>query len=109
MVARVFGRDKQLIRGGMFPEPWNHEPSNDEPAARHTVPLETLTGSDSELLASTRLVATDLFNAFGAPEVAQIDELGRLRIRHCPGNHHELAQFAETHGVEVIEDTVLGS
>jgi Putative DNA-binding domain len=111
LVAKVSGSRMQLVypvHGGAFAEPWNHHPMNDPVVTRHTVPLETLVGSDQELLVGTRLVATDLFNAFGAPEVKQIDQQGRLRIRYVR-EQEKLRAFAEAHGVEVSEETVPGS
>jgi hypothetical protein len=110
VVARLLGRDKQLIHPVHgFPEAWNHKPTSDQIVVQHTLPLESLTGSDQDLLAGTRIVAADLFNAFGAPEVAQLDEHGRIRIRYVAGPQQaQIAQFAEAHGVEVTEET-LGS
>ncbi|MEX1142218.1 MAG: ATP-binding protein [Thermoleophilaceae bacterium] len=113
VIARLFGRDKQLtypISSGLFQQPWNHEAITDQVVGRHTIPLASLTGSDQELLASTRVVGADLFNAFGAPEVAQIDEHGRIRIRDFHGQSQtQIAQFAEARGVEVTDDTVRNS
>lgn len=111
VVTRLLGPEMQLIRpvhGGMFHEPWNHQPISAPIVTRHTIPLESLAGSDQSLLATTRLVATDLFNAFGSPEVQQIDERGRIRIRYVL-EKERIAEFAETHGVEVSDEKVPGS
>ncbi len=111
VVTRLFGADMQLtypVHGGVLHEPWNHQPISDPIVTRHTVPLESLAESDQSLLATTRLVATDLFNAFGSPEVQQIDERGGIRIRYIPKGDR-LAGFAEAHGVEVSEEKVPGS
>lgn len=111
VVTRLLGADMQLIHpvhGGMFHEPWNHEPISNPIVTRHTVPLESLAGPDQSLLATTRLIATDLFNAFGSPEVQQIDERGRIRIRYVL-EKERIAKFAETHGVEVSDEKIPGS
>lgn len=111
VITRLFGRDMQLmypIHGGMLSEPWNHQPISDPIVSRHTIPLESLAGSDQSLLATTRLIATDLFNAFGSPEVQQIDEQGRIRIRYVL-EKQQTAALAEANGVEVSEETVPGA
>lgn len=111
VVTRLFGSDMQLtypVHGGVLHEPWNHQPISDPIVTRHTVPLESLAESDQSLLATTRLVATDLFNAFGSPEVQQIDERGRIRIRYVPKGER-VAEFAEAHGVEVSDEKVPAS
>jgi len=77
----------------MLHEPWNNEPISDPVITRNTVPLESLVGSDEELLVATRLIATDLVNAFGSPEVKQIDEQGRVRTQYVY-EAQRLAEFA---------------
>jgi hypothetical protein len=111
VVVRLFGVDMQLvypIHRGMIYEPWNHEPISDPIVARHTVSLESLVGSDQDLLVATRLIATDLVNAFGAPEVQQIDEQGRVRIRYVH-EQQRVAAFAESHDVEVSDERIRDS
>ncbi len=110
VTAKLIGTDMTLtypIHPGLH-QPWNHHPINDPIAAQHTIPLESLAGSDQDLLVSTRLVATDLVNAFGSPEVRQIDEGGRIRIRYTR-EQKRVAEFAEAQGVEVSEEKVPAS
>lgn len=110
VTAKLIGADMTLtypIHPGLH-RPWNHQPISDAIAAQHTVPLESLTGSDQDLLVATRLVATDLLNAFGSPEVKQIDEHGRIRIRYIQ-EQERVAEFAEAHGVEVSNEKVPAS
>lgn len=111
VVARLFGVNMQMvypIHGGMIHEPWNHEPISDPIVARNTIPLESLVGSDQDLLVATRVIATDLVNAFGAPEVQEIDEEGRVRIRYVH-DQQLLAAFAESHDVEVSDERIRDS
>jgi len=61
----------------------------------------------SALSAATRLVATDLFHAFGSPEVRQIAGDGALRARYLGGDG-ELRAWAEQHGIAVSDETVAG-
>jgi hypothetical protein len=77
-------------------------------ASRHTLTVDAIAGGDQDLLASTRLVATDLFHAFGSPEVRQIAPGGELRIRHIHGDHAQLRRFAEERGVEITEEALGG-
>jgi hypothetical protein len=108
VVARLFGKEMQLTylaHGGMFEEAVNERPLVGPIESRHTLPLESLAGPDQELLLGTRLVVTDLFNAFGSPEVQQIDESGRLRIRYLPGGK-EFLEFAAGCEVKVSEERV---
>jgi hypothetical protein len=110
VVAHLSGPDLQLtypIHQGMFHEPWNHEPIRDPIIARNTLPLEAMAGSDQNLLAATRVIATDLVNAFGAPEVHQIDDQGRVRLPYVP-EAQRIEAFAESHAVEVTRDRIPG-
>jgi hypothetical protein len=110
VLARLSGSDMQLtypIHGGMLHEPWNHQPLCDPVITRNTVPLESLVGSDQDLLVATRLIANDLVNAFGSPEVKQIDEQGRIRTRYVHEAQH-VTEFAQAHGVEVSDDRIQG-
>jgi hypothetical protein len=69
------------------------------------VPDLQATGADQELLLGTRLVAADLFNAFGAAEVQQIDDSGRIRTRYLPADNR-FPKFAAVCGVELSEERV---
>jgi hypothetical protein len=94
-----FGLSAQPIEGGH---------TLDGPlTSRHTLALDGIVGTDQDLLASTRLVATDLFNAFGSAEVLQLTPDGTLRIRYIHGEDAEIRRLAEEGGGEVTEDTVL--
>jgi hypothetical protein len=110
--AQVVGTELQLAyldQWGMSGEPIEGGRTLEGPlSSRHTVPLDAIAGRDQDLLASARLVATDLFHAFGSPEVRQITADGRLRIRHIHGDHAELRRFAEDRGVEITEEVLTG-
>ena len=68
--------------------------------SRHTLVLDSLVGRDQDLLSSARLVAMDLFHAFGSPEVRQIAADGTLRLGSI---HEEVRKLAEERGVAVME------
>jgi Putative DNA-binding domain len=91
----------------LFPERVEGGHTLDGPVtSRHTVTLDALVGRDQDLLATVRLVATDLFHAFGSPEVGHIAPDGTLRIRYFQGTHADHAQLrrlAEERGVEITE------
>lgn len=73
----------------------------------HTLTLDALTGLDQDLLAASRLVAADLFQAFGSPEVLHLAPNGAIRIRYH-GDQQQLAALAEQKGVEVSNQTAAG-
>lgn len=73
--------------------------------SRHTGVVEGLARPGSPLLATTRLLATDLFHAYGSPEVRYITPDGRLRWRHIDGGP-ELRAWAEARGVVLTDETV---
>jgi hypothetical protein len=76
-------------------------------ASRHTFVVEAVATVGPDLSATTRLVATDLFHAFGSPEVRQITNDGALRSRYLGGNA-ELRAWAEQRGIELTDETVAG-
>lgn len=110
--AQVIGTELQLAyldQWGISAEPIEGGRTLDGPlSSRHTLPLDAIAGRDQDLLTSARLVATDLFHAFGSPEVRQIAADGKLRIRHIHGDHAELRRFAEERGVEITEEVLTG-
>jgi hypothetical protein len=78
-----------------------------EAVSRHTLVVEAASTLGPALSAATRLVATDLFHAFGSAEVRQIDGAGTLRARYLGGDG-ELRAWAEQHGITVSDETVAG-
>jgi hypothetical protein len=70
--------------------------------------LDGLTGHDQDLLASARLVAADLYNAFGSPEVRHITADGKLRVGHFRGDTQQLQQLAGERGVVLTDEGVPG-
>jgi hypothetical protein len=108
--ARVIGSELQLA----YLDQWGHASpieggrTLDGPlTSRHTLALDAIVGRDQELLASSRLVATDIFHAFGSPEVRQITADGELRIRHIHGDDHaEIRRLAGERGVDVTDETL---
>lgn len=75
--------------------------------SRHSVVAEAACIVGPDLAAATRLIATDLFHAFGSPEVRQIAADGTLRARYLGGDG-ELRAWAEQHGIPVSDETVAG-
>jgi hypothetical protein len=69
--------------------------------------VEALATVGPALATATRLVATDLFHAFGSPEVRQITPDGALRSGYLGGDA-ELRPWAEQRGIEVSDETVPG-
>jgi hypothetical protein len=108
VIARLFGRRMHLTYpayGGMLFEAVNEQPLDEAIESHHTLPLDSLAGSDQDLLLSTRVVATDLFNAFGAEEVRQIDDQGRIRVSYFPRDER-FSEFIAECGVEISDETV---
>jgi hypothetical protein len=77
-------------------------------ASRHTLTLEALAGDAQDLLAATRLVASDIFNAFGSPEVRHIAPDGTLRIRYFGSAMADVKRYAEADGIRITEEAVPG-
>jgi len=65
----------------------------DIPYSRHSLPLDSLQANSPELMAATRLVANDLFQAFGEPETTLIGPDGALRLSQFP--HSDRAAVAD--------------
>jgi hypothetical protein len=74
----------------------------------HTLPLTAIAGSGQDLLSATRLVATDLFNAFGSPEVRHVAPDGTLRVRYFPTRSEEVRRFAAEDGIPVSDEPAPG-
>jgi hypothetical protein len=78
-----------------------------EAVSRHTILVEAASTVGPSLAIATRLIATDLFQAFGCPEVRQVDGAGALRARYLGGDG-ELRAWAQRHGIAVTYDTLPG-
>jgi hypothetical protein len=105
--ARVIGKDMQLayiLQMGPAALPRAVEPTRtiNEAVSRHSVVVEAIARVGQALSAATRLVAMDLFHAFGSPEVRQITAQGALRYRSLGGNG-ELRRWAEDRGIDLSE------
>ena len=74
-----------------------------EQRSRHTAPISSLAGTTQELIAATCLMLTDIYHAFGVPEIPQITADGALRRRYYGA---EILRWAEDHGVPVVEGQV---
>jgi hypothetical protein len=72
--------------------------------SRHTIPLGSLAGDPQELLAATRLMLNDIFNAFSRAEVPHITQDGTLRLAYF--RDPELAKWAEARGVPTTAETL---
>jgi hypothetical protein len=68
--------------------------------SRHTLALDDLAVGTQPLLAATRLLLTDVFNAFGSPEVQALTPTGALHTQYLRIDQ-ELRQWAEANGVEI--------
>jgi hypothetical protein len=75
--------------------------------SKRTVLVEAIAAIGPDLVAAARLVATDLFHAFGSAEVRQIAPDNALRIRHL-GSEAALRQWAAQHGIAVSDELVPG-
>lgn len=72
----------------------------------HTINLESLFRA-RELLITARTLLTEVFQAFGVPEVPQITTDGQLRRRYfVTQRHRQLQEWAEREGLEVIDSTL---
>lgn len=110
--ARVVGNRMQLaymhrIGGFGSPEPIAGGRERNEAVSRHTIVLEAAATVGQALSAAVRLVATDLFQTFGSPEVRQIAPDGALRARYLSADR-ELQAWAEEHGIDVSNEAVPG-
>lgn len=112
--ARVVSADRSRLA---YLGPHNHPepvaggselPTPVAAVSRHTAVVDGLARLGEQLLATTRLVATDLFHAYGSPEVRQITPDGRLRYRHFRGGEAQLRPWAESRSLEVTDETVEG-
>jgi hypothetical protein len=75
--------------------------------ARRTVVLDGTATICPDLSIATRLVAMELFHAFGSPEVRQIAPDGALRVKYLGGDG-ALRVWAEQHGILLSGDVVAG-
>lgn len=77
------------------------------PASRHTLSLGDLASAGPSLLVAARTMLTDVFQAFGYPEVPQITENGEIRLPYvAKSNTPELTAWASRNGVATVETTV---
>jgi hypothetical protein len=71
----------------------------------HTAVIDGLARPRPQLLVTTRMLATDLFHAYGSPEVRQITSDGQLRTRYIHGVDAELQAWAGRHGIGLTDET----
>jgi hypothetical protein len=112
VAARLVGERMQLADAQRIGSFETYEPIAggrllDGARSRHTVVVEAAASVGQALSAAVRLIATDIFHAFGSPEVRQIAGDGSLRTRYWGGNG-ELSAWAQQHGIEVSGETVAG-
>jgi hypothetical protein len=74
--------------------------------SRRTAVIDGLVRPGTQLLVTVRLLATDLFHAYGSPEVRQITPDGRLRARYIHGIDAQLRGWAERNGVGLSDETL---
>jgi hypothetical protein len=72
----------------------------DDLQADFTVTVDALAGSDTDLLATTWVVATDLMQTFGIPEARAVTQDGAVRAGWMPSDCQQgLTEFAAGRGV----------
>jgi hypothetical protein len=75
--------------------------------SEHTIDLEAVASSTTELLAAAHLVMTDLVQAFGLPEPYQLTPEGAVRLPYFGREQQPLVTtWADANGVEVLRTTV---
>lgn len=72
----------------------------DDLVVRHTLALDEIAAGPQAILAAVRLLLSDVFQAFGSPEVLMIAPSGALRMGYL-GQDAEIRAWAAEHGVEV--------
>jgi hypothetical protein len=73
--------------------------------SQHTISLDDLTGPTQRLVAVAALMLTDIWQAFGFPEVQQLALDGAIRIRHfAPLYQERLRQWAADRDVPVSDE-----
>jgi hypothetical protein len=69
--------------------------------SRHTFALGDLAAGTQPLLAATRLLLIDVFNAFGSPEVQALTVTGALNSSYLGVDQQLRQQWAEANGVAI--------
>jgi len=78
-----------------------------ENPAERVLPLDSIATAGPELLSASYLLLTELFQAFGWPEVVQVTREGVLRRRYWNAQlQGTVVRWAELHGIEVTDETV---
>lgn len=84
---------------------YNEHALSRAPTGRHTVDLDDAIASPSALLMVTRMLVTDLAQAFGLPESPQITADGALRVRYWQ-DIERVRKVATDWGLDVTEETL---
>jgi hypothetical protein len=102
---QLCGTDMHLgyVRDG-FPQRHQTGLAISQAHSRHTIPLDSLATDPQGLFAATRVMLSDIFNAFGRAEVPHIAVDGALRLRYF--NDTEFARWAQAHGLLTSAETV---
>ncbi|MFF0721859.1 helix-turn-helix domain-containing protein [Micromonospora sp. NPDC003816] len=88
-------------------EPIGPDAVTEQPYADTVADIDDLCTGGSGLVATTHRLASELFQAFGAPEVAQVTAEGAIRIRHWHrSGQAEITRWAEASGVPVLTETL---
>jgi hypothetical protein len=74
------------------------------PPAEATAELDDLAQPGRKLAATTALLADDIAQEFGVPEMAQLSRDGQLRRRYW--DYPQMITWAEENGLAVIDDTI---
>ncbi|MDG4796898.1 ATP-binding protein [Micromonospora sp. WMMD1082] len=79
----------------------------EQPYADTVADIDDLCAGDRGLVATTHRLTSELFQAFGAPEVAQVTAEGAIRIRHWHrSSQAAITRWAEESGVQVLTETL---
>ena len=70
--------------------------------SRRTAVIDGLARPGPQPLVTARLLATDIFHAYGSPEVRQITPDGQLRVRYIHGVDAQRRTWAERNGVGAL-------
>ncbi|MBL6275342.1 ATP-binding protein [Micromonospora fiedleri] len=92
---------------GWANDPIGTESITEQPYADTVADLDDLCTGGSGLVATTYRLTSELFQAFGAPEVAQITADGEIRLPEWNRSGHErIARWAEATGVQVLSEAL---
>jgi hypothetical protein len=107
------GNDRQAFlshsRGhrGVPQQIGTHVLSGHQPPAERVIPLDSIATDGVDLIAAACLIATELFQMFGWPEVGQLTREGAIRRLYWSRHWQPpLLAWAHEHGIRVLDETL---